>query len=170
MTLTNNYAQATMKQNNTNTEYLRGRPVFVFIVNKVGPFENHFINSCFIRIFKHSKTTKTLGLRPRALISFLVFKNPDETLALSYEILHLYRVKGKLRYFLIPFSELLVGQDTAPLQSITKNQSKNMRIGRKLKPDGNSYESSWGIRDHMPTLTCVWNKPTQFIIFFAFQS
>ena len=45
-----------------------------------------------------------------------------------------------------------------------------MRIWRKLKPDGNSYESSWGIRDHMPTLTCVWNKPTQFIIFFAFQS
>ena len=25
-----------------------------------------------------------------------------------------------LRYFLIPFSELLIGQDTAPLQSITK--------------------------------------------------
>ena len=42
MTLTNNYAQATMKQNNTNTEYLRGRSVFVFIVNKVGPFEEPF--------------------------------------------------------------------------------------------------------------------------------
>ena len=42
MTLTNNHAQATMKQNNTNTEYLRGRSVFVFIVNKVGPFEEPF--------------------------------------------------------------------------------------------------------------------------------
>ena len=48
MTLTNNYAQATMKQNNTNTEYLRGRSVFVFIVNKVGACENHFINSSFM--------------------------------------------------------------------------------------------------------------------------
>ena len=34
MTLTNNHAQATMKQNNTNTDYLRGSSVFVFIVNK----------------------------------------------------------------------------------------------------------------------------------------
>ena len=42
MTLTNNHAQVTIKQNNTNTEYLRGRSVFVFIVNKVGPFEEPF--------------------------------------------------------------------------------------------------------------------------------
>ena len=38
--------------------------------------------SCFIGVFKHSKTIKALGLRPRAFISFLVFGNPDETLAL----------------------------------------------------------------------------------------
>ena len=47
----------------------------------------------FHQDFQNSKTTKTLGLRPRAFISFLVFGNPDETLALSYEILHLYRVE-----------------------------------------------------------------------------
>ena len=43
--------------------------------------------SCFIGVFKHSKTIKALGLRPRAFISFLVFGNPDETLALVFEIL-----------------------------------------------------------------------------------
>ena len=43
--------------------------------------------SCFIGVSKHSKTIKALGLRPRAFISFLVFGNPDETLALVFEIL-----------------------------------------------------------------------------------
>ena len=50
--------------------------------------------SCFIGVSKHSKTIKALGLRPRAFISFLVFGNPDETLALVFEILRqslLYR-------------------------------------------------------------------------------
>ena len=32
----------------------------------------------FHRGFKHSKTIKALGLRPRALISFLVFETPME--------------------------------------------------------------------------------------------
>ena len=37
--------------------------------------------------FSHSKTTNALGLRPRAFISeFFVFRNPDETLALVFEI------------------------------------------------------------------------------------
>ena len=44
--------------------------------------------SCFIGVSKHSKTIKALGLRPRAFISFLVFGNPDETIALVFEILH----------------------------------------------------------------------------------
>ena len=44
--------------------------------------------SCFIGVSKHSKTIKALGLRPHAFISFLVFGNPDETLALVFEILH----------------------------------------------------------------------------------
>ena len=35
----------------------------------------------------NGKTIKALGLRPRAFISFLVFGNPDETLALVFEIL-----------------------------------------------------------------------------------
>ena len=43
--------------------------------------------SCFIEFSKHSKTIRSLGLRPRAFISFLVFGNPDETLALVFEIL-----------------------------------------------------------------------------------
>ena len=42
-----------------------------------------------ITLSKHLKTIKALGLRPRAFISFLVFGNPDETLALVFEILHL---------------------------------------------------------------------------------
>ena len=41
-----------------------------------------------------------------------------------------------------------------------KRKPKNMRIWQKLKFDGNSIESSWGARDDMPTLTCIWNKPT----------
>ena len=41
--------------------------------------------SCFIGFSKHSKTIKALGLGPRAFISFLVFGNPDETLALVFE-------------------------------------------------------------------------------------
>ena len=37
--------------------------------------------------FSHSKTINALGLRPRAFISeFFVFRNPDETLALVFEI------------------------------------------------------------------------------------
>ena len=44
--------------------------------------------SCFIGVFKHSKTIKPLGLQTRPFISFLVFENPDETLALVFEILH----------------------------------------------------------------------------------
>ena len=42
--------------------------------------------SCFIGVSKHSKTIKALGLRPRTFISFLV-GNPDETLALVFDIL-----------------------------------------------------------------------------------
>ena len=47
MTLTNNYARAIMKQKKTKTEYLRGLSVFVFIVNKLGPFEKP-LHSTFI--------------------------------------------------------------------------------------------------------------------------
>ena len=43
MTLNNNYAHAIMKKKKkTKTEYLRGLSVFVFIVNKLGPFEKSF--------------------------------------------------------------------------------------------------------------------------------
>ena len=48
--------------------------------------------SCFIGVFKHSKTMKALGLRPSAFISFLVFGNPDETIALVFEMLLLMQV------------------------------------------------------------------------------
>ena len=44
----------------------------------------------FIRVSKHSKTIKALGLRPCAFISFLVFGNLDETLALVFEIVPLF--------------------------------------------------------------------------------
>ena len=42
MTLTNDYAHAIVKQKETNTDYLRGRSVFVFIGNKLCPFEKRF--------------------------------------------------------------------------------------------------------------------------------
>ena len=41
-------------------------------------WRSNFKNSCFVfhRGFKHSKTIKARGLRPRAFISFLVFETP----------------------------------------------------------------------------------------------
>ena len=42
MTQTNNYAHAIMKQKKTKTDYLSGLSVFVFIVNRLGPFEKPF--------------------------------------------------------------------------------------------------------------------------------
>ena len=41
-TLTKNYARAIMKQKKTKTEYLRAVSIFVFIANKLGPFEKPF--------------------------------------------------------------------------------------------------------------------------------
>ena len=41
----------------------------------------------FHRGFKHSKTIKALGLRPRAFISFLVFETPMKHEARVFEIL-----------------------------------------------------------------------------------
>ena len=55
-----------MKQKKTKTECLRGHTVFVLIVIKLDPLRSHFINS---------------------FISFLVFGNPHQTLALLCEIL-----------------------------------------------------------------------------------
>ena len=43
--------------------------------------------SCFIRGSKHLETIKTLGLRPRVLISFSVFGTSDEILTLVVDIL-----------------------------------------------------------------------------------
>ena len=61
--------------------------------------------SCFIGVSKHSKTIKALGLRPRAFISFLVFGNPDETLALVFEILLLtYHIPLQQEVWLAAYS------------------------------------------------------------------
>ena len=62
----------------------------LFLVNDAR-LRSYFKNSCFVFHWgfqTDSKTIKTRGLRPRAFISFLVFGNPDETLALVLEILH----------------------------------------------------------------------------------
>jgi len=53
----------------------------------VGEVISKTLASCFIRVSKHSKTIKALSLQSRAFISFLVFGNPNETLALVFEIL-----------------------------------------------------------------------------------
>ena len=77
MTLTNNYAHAIMKQKKIKTDYLRGLSVFVFIVKKLGPFEKPFHKLGLHQDFQTLENN----------FSFLVFGNPDETLALVYEIL-----------------------------------------------------------------------------------
>ena len=77
---------AIMKRKKPKTDDLRGLSAFVFIVNKLDPFEKSFHK--LIRVSKHSKTIKALGLRPRAFISFLAFGNRGDTLALVYGILH----------------------------------------------------------------------------------
>ena len=64
--------------------------------------------SCFIGVSKHSKTKKALGLRPRAFISFLVFGNPDETLALVFEILLLKLINYSCSQK--PINDLHLGQ------------------------------------------------------------
>ena len=76
MTQTNNYAHAIMKQKKTKTDYLSGLSVFVFIVNKLGPFEKPF----------HKLKLRVSSGFPN---SFLVSGDPDETLSLTYEIVHI---------------------------------------------------------------------------------
>ena len=66
MTLTNNYAHAIMKQKKTKIDYLHGLSVFVFIVNKLGPFEKPFINSSFVfhqdfQTLENNKSTRPLA-------------------------------------------------------------------------------------------------------------
>ena len=51
MTLTNNYAHTIMKQKKTKTDYLRSFCLFVFIVNRCGPFEKPFSHSKAIKEF-----------------------------------------------------------------------------------------------------------------------
>ena len=68
----------------------------MFIVDKLCPFEKPF-HKLELRRVSFSKTIDALGFRPRALISFLVFGNPDETLALVYEILLLSQI---MRHFI----------------------------------------------------------------------
>ena len=53
------------------------------------------------------KTVKALGLRPRAFISFLVFGNPDETLALVFEINY---------YLKMALSEIIEKEQAADLE------------------------------------------------------
>ena len=76
MTLTNNYTHAITKHKKTKTDYLRGLPVFVFIVNKLGPFKKSF----------HKLKLRVSSGFPN---SFLVSGDPDETLSLAYEIVHI---------------------------------------------------------------------------------
>ena len=67
------------------TKYLRGPSVFEFIVNNLGPFEKPF-HKLGLRVssdFQTIENNKSTG--PSA--SFLVFANPDETLAHVHEIL-----------------------------------------------------------------------------------
>ena len=78
------------------TKYLRGPSVFEFIVNNLGPFEKpfHKLGLHVSSDFQTLETIRALDLRSRAFISFLVFGNPDETLAHVHEILLVLLIPG----------------------------------------------------------------------------
>ena len=66
MTQTNNYAHAIMKQKKTKTDYLSGLSVFVFIVNKLGPFEKPF-HKLKLRVHQDFQTLENnKSIRPSA--------------------------------------------------------------------------------------------------------
>ena len=66
------------------------RNAMSFVYCSLGPFDKQFhtllVPHVSSGLKKHSKTIKALGLH-LALIRFLVYGNPDEPLALVYEIL-----------------------------------------------------------------------------------
>ena len=74
MTLTNNYAHAILKEKKTKTEYFRALSVFVFIVNKLGPFKKPYQKLVLCVSSPNPNTSKTIkhsGLRPSGLYYFL---------------------------------------------------------------------------------------------------
>ena len=94
MTLTNNYAHAIMKQKKAKIDYLRGLSVFVFIVNKLGPFEKPFINSSFVFHQDFQTLENNKSTRPSASCFHQfsrVWKPWWNTRPRFYEILLLYR-------------------------------------------------------------------------------
>ena len=76
-----------MRQKKTKTDCLPGLTIFVLIAIKLGPFEKPFLKLELRISSGFPKTMKALDLRSRVFISSLVFGNPDQTLALVYEIL-----------------------------------------------------------------------------------
>ena len=60
----------------------------------------------FHRGFQTLKNSKST--RPRAFISFLVFGNPDETLALVFEILHKDQIVKKMFTVMIGTDHIVV--------------------------------------------------------------
>ena len=86
-----------MKQKKAKTKYTHDRCfAFLFIANKLDPSEKPFyklglrVSSGFpntpihqgFQTLQYNKSTRPL---PRSLISFLVFRNPVETVAFVYE-------------------------------------------------------------------------------------
>ena len=77
-----------MKQKKEKTKYTPDLCFsFVFITNRLDPLEKPFyklglrVSSGFLNT-PYNKSTRPL---PRSFISFLVFRNPDETVAFVYE-------------------------------------------------------------------------------------
>ena len=99
-----------MKEN--KTKYLRGPSVFEFIVNNLGPFEKPF-HKLGLRVstdFQTLETIRALDLRPLAFISFLVFGNPDETLAHVHDILlHICCFSRSLDYVVCKEKNVICG-------------------------------------------------------------
>ena len=81
-------------ENKTKTDCLGSLSVFVLIVIKLGPVKKSF-HKLGLNVSSGFPNTRNNKIRPRAFISFLVFGNPYETLALIYEIL-LERLDSKL--------------------------------------------------------------------------
>ena len=69
-------------------QHVKNSWIFPFSFIPEARLRSYFKNQCegFIRVSKHLKTMKALGLQPCASLGFLMFGNPDETSHLFFKI------------------------------------------------------------------------------------
>ena len=128
MTLTNNYAHAIMKQKKTKIDYLRGLSVFVFIVNKLGPFEKPFINSSFVFHQDFQTLENNKSTRPSASCFHQfsrVWKPWWNTRSSFYEIVLLYpQFTYMIFIYVQSFIHHFTGLSRTDIMCLTQNLSQ----------------------------------------------